>query len=68
MANLKAAENPVFSVVMEAMERTTPGHFSEWNKRYQQLINNDQYLKNKADDNGFSVVEGKLCMTYEREE
>ena len=25
-------------------------------------------LKDLADDNGFSVVDGKLCMTYEREE
>jgi hypothetical protein len=68
MANLKASENPTFSTEMEAMERTTPGHYSEWNKRHQQLLDNDQYLKDQKDDEGFSVVDGKLCVTYERED
>ena len=53
MAKLNASRNPTFSTEMEAMERTTPGHYSEWNKK---------------DDEGFSVVDGKLCVTYERED
>lgn len=44
MAKLNASRNPTFSTEMEAMERTTPGHYSEWNKRHQQLLDNDQYL------------------------
>lgn len=68
MANLNASATSTFNTEMEAMERTTPGHFSEWNKRHQQLLDNDQYLKDRADDNGISVVSGKLCITYESEE
>lgn len=66
MADLKAT--PQYSNTMEAMERTTPGHYSEWNNRHQQLLNNDEYLKQRADDEGFSVVDGQLCITYESEE
>ena len=40
----------------------------KWNKRHQQLLDNDQYLKDQKDDEGFSVVDGKLCVTYERED
>lgn len=68
MAKLNASRKPTFSTEMEAMERTTPGHYSEWNKRHQQLLDNDQYLKDQKDDEGFSVVDGKLCVTYERED
>ena len=50
MAKMNASRNPTFSTEMEAMERTTPGHCSEWNKRHQQLLDNDQYLKNQKDD------------------
>ena len=57
MAKLNASRNPTFSTEMEAMERTTPGHYSEWNKRHQQLLDNDQYLKDQKDDEGFSVVD-----------
>lgn len=70
MANLKASDNPTFNTEMEAMERTTPGHFSEWNKRYQQLLDNDQYLKEKLDESlpnmEFGVSEdGCLTVTYD---
>lgn len=50
MAKLNASRNPTFSTEMEAMERTTPGHYSEWNKRHQQLLDNDQYLKDQKED------------------
>ena len=56
MANLKASDNPTFNTEMEAMERTTPGHYSEWNKRHQQLLDNDQYLKDQKDVEGYTVV------------
>ena len=44
MANLTAATNPELVLSMEAMERTTPAHYEEWNRRHQQLLDNDKYL------------------------
>ena len=44
MANLTAATNPELVLTMEAMERTTPAHYEEWNRRHQQLLDNDKYL------------------------
>ena len=32
MATIKPSENPVFNAEMEAVDRTTPAHYSEWNK------------------------------------
>ena len=68
MAKLNASRNPTFNTEMEAMERTTPGHYSEWNKRHQQLLDNELYLKDQKYDEGLIVVDGKLCVTYERED
>lgn len=68
MATIKASSAPQFKSEMEAMERTTPAHYSEWNRRHQQLLDNDQALKNKSDDDGISVVDGKLCVTFEKED
>ncbi len=69
MANLTASANPQYSSTMEAMERTTPGHYKEWNDRHQQLLDNDEYLKQqKVDGEGlaFSVTEdGILRLTYD---
>ena len=48
MANLTASESPVFNTTMEAMERTTPGHYEQWNRRHQQLLDNDQFLYEMA--------------------
>lgn len=42
--------------------------FKMEDKTWQQLLDNDQYLKDQKDDEGFSVVDGKLCVTYERED
>lgn len=67
MAKLNASRNPTFNTEMEAMERTTPGHYSEWNKRHQQLLDNDQYLKDQKDDEGFSVVDICMICTFPRE-
>ena len=44
MANLTAAANPELVLEMEAMERTTPAHCDEWNRRHQQLLDNDKFL------------------------
>lgn len=47
MANLTAATNPELVLTMEAMERTTPAHYEEWNRRHQQLLDNDKYLNDQ---------------------
>lgn len=69
MANLTAAANPELVLEMEAMERTTPAHCDEWNRRHQQLLDNDGYLKRKkADGEGiaFSVTENAILrVTYD---
>ena len=44
MANLTAAANPELVLEMQAMERTTPAHYDEWNRRHQQLLDNDKFL------------------------
>ena len=47
MANLTVESK--FNVQMEAMTTKTPGHCDQWNTRHQQLLNNDQYLKDQVD-------------------
>lgn len=47
MSNLTVT--PEFNVEMEAMTTKTPGHCDQWNTRYQQLLGNDQYLKEQID-------------------
>ncbi len=67
MANLKV--EPKFDTNMEAMTTKTPGHCDQWNTRHQQLLDNDEYLKQqKVDGAGlaFSVTEdGILRLTYD---
>lgn len=66
MANITATDNPEIVFEMQAMERTTPAYYNEWNRKYQQLLDNDKFLyeqmKNVFVDNaGFhnSVYRGK---------
>lgn len=66
MVNITAAENPEIVLEMQAMERTTPAHYDEWNRRYQQFLDNDKFLyelmKNVFGDNAGShnsVYRGK---------
>lgn len=47
MANLTVESK--FNVQMEAMTTKTPGHCDQWNTRHQQLLDNDQYLKDQVD-------------------
>lgn len=44
MSNITAEENSELVLEMQAMERTTPAHYDEWNRRYQQFLNNDKFL------------------------
>ena len=45
MANLAGIKE--YRNEMERMEVTTPAHAEEWNRRYQILLNNDRYLKER---------------------
>lgn len=47
MSNL-VGENR-FNGEMERLEVTTPAHADQWNRRHQQLLNNDTYLKAQLD-------------------
>lgn len=67
MATIKPSENPVFNAEMEAVDRTTPAHYSEWNKRWQQLLDNDQNTKDRVDATGFCVEDGMLCVEVEED-
>ena len=64
MANLTAAANPELVLEMQAMERTTPAHCDEWNRRHQQLLDNDKFLHEKM-KNVFvdNVSDGELRET-----
>ena len=69
MANITPDENPSFNTTMEAMDRTTPAHYQQFNSRYKQMLNNEQHLKNqKADGAGlvFTITEnGILRVSYD---
>ncbi len=47
MANISVTSS--FNASMEAMTTKTPGHCDQWNTRHQQLLGNDQYLKDQVD-------------------
>ena len=47
MANLAVTSQ--FNTAMEAMTTKTPGHCDQWNSRHEQLLGNDQYLKDQMD-------------------
>lgn len=69
MANITPAANPSFNTTMEAMDRNTPAHYSQFNTRNEQLLNNEQYLyNNKVTGPGleFAVTnEGILRVYYD---
>ncbi len=64
MAKITASENPAFTEEMEAMERTTPAHYKEFNDRYQQLLDNDKFLR----EPGLIVSGGMVCQEFEQED
>ena len=45
----KLTVESVYNDIMEAMTTKTPGHCDQWNVRYQQLLNNDRWLKEHID-------------------
>lgn len=67
MATIKASDEAELNLEMEAMDRTTPGFYKEWNDRNQQLLNNDSNLNQQLAALGLEVVDGCLCTVYEDE-
>lgn len=58
--------NPVYNPDMEAWDIDTTDYYGNWNKVYEQFLGNDAALKGMIDDTGLKVVDGKLCMEFER--
>lgn len=68
MAKIVASNNPELQLEMEAMDKNTPAHYSQWNERHQQLLNNDACLADEIEARGLVVVDGCLCAEYESED
>ena len=66
MSKIVLSESPVFSTNMEAMERTTPAYYDEWNIRHKQLLENDQYLHNKVNSIEKQTYEGEDTFSEEK--
>ena len=54
-----------FSESVPNVEVTDTNHADNINAAAKTLIENDLYLKQKMDDEGFSLVDGALCQTFE---
>lgn len=54
-----------FSESVPNVEVTDTNHADNINAASKVLIENDLYLKQKMDDEGFSLVDGALCQTFE---
>lgn len=54
-----------FSQSVPNVETTDTNHADNINAAAKQLIENDNYLKDRMDDEGFSLVDGVLCQTFE---
>lgn len=69
MANFNVI--PQYSETAEKFKTTDPGHADVFNTRMQILLNNDKYIKERADKCAegegleFSVVNGILNVTYD---
>lgn len=59
---------PEYKPEMEAWDIDTSDYYGNWNEAHRHLLGNDAALKNMIDEKGLSVVNGKLCITYETEE
>lgn len=68
MAKITANSNPKLKLEMDAMDRNTPAHFSQFNERNQQLLDNDKVLLEEMTSKGLTEVDGCLCVEYESED
>ncbi len=64
----KLSVTPEFSLEMEGFTAQTNDFYENWNEKFRAFLGNDAALKQLYDDNGLTVEDGKLCMTFERED
>lgn len=67
MGKLTATGTPELKLEMEAMQRTTASYCDEWNRRYQQLLDNDKCLKNEQDKFEETFGESEVYSAKEKE-
>lgn len=65
MSNLKYT--PEYKPEMKEWDIDTTDLYENWNEVYRQFLGNDAAIVQMIADLGLSVVDGKLCVTYEEE-
>lgn len=65
MSNLKYT--PEYKPEMKEWDINTTDLYENWNEAYRQFLGNDAAIVQMIADLGLSVVDGKLCVTYEEE-
>lgn len=58
----------VYSDSIPVVETSDTNHADNVNAAPKKLLENDIALKEQMDGYGYSVVDGKLCVTYESED
>lgn len=65
MSNLKYT--PEYKPEMKEWDIDTTDLYENWNEAHRQFLGNDAAIVQMIADLGLSVVDGKLCVTYEEE-
>lgn len=65
MSNLKYT--PEYRPDMKEWDIDTTDLYENWNETHRQFLGNDAAIVQMITDLGLSVVDGKLCVTYEEE-
>ena len=65
MSNLKYT--PEYKPEMKEWDIDTTDLYENWNEGHRQFLGNDAAIVQMIADLGLSVVDGKLCVTYEEE-
>lgn len=65
MSNLKYT--PEYRPDMKEWDIDTTDLYENWNEAHRQFLGNDAAIVQRIEDLGLSVVDGKLCVTYEEE-
>lgn len=65
MSNLKYT--PEYNPEMKEWDIDTTDLYENWNEAQRQFLGNDAAIVQMIADLGLSVVDGKLCVTYEEE-
>ena len=65
MSNLKYT--PEYKPEMKEWDIDTTDLYENWNEVHRQFLGNDVAIVQMIADLGLSVVDGKLCVTYEED-